>query len=82
MKKIILSLAITPALLLVAGCNNNTSTDNQSTNAPAEQPSPAMSTNSSPGAEVTNAAPPTGTDTNSASMETNTPATTNNMTPP
>ncbi len=82
MKKIFLPLAAASAWLLVAGCNNNSPTENQSTNAPAEQQPPAMNTNTSSGAQTTNAAPSAGADTNSAGMETNNPGTTNTMTPP
>jgi hypothetical protein len=82
MKRILLPLAAASAFLFVAGCNNNASTESQSTNAPAEQQSPAVDTNSASGAEVTNAAPSAGADMNSAGVETNNPVTTNSMTPP
>ena len=74
MKKIALSFAAASALLFAAGCSNNTSTENQSTNAAAGQAPPAMNANQPSTA---------GMNTNSAGMETNTPGTTtNNMTPP
>lgn len=87
MKIIVLPLAAVSALLLAAGCSNNTSTATQSTNATAEQP-PAMNTTLPAGAEMSNAVPSAGMNTNSTGMETNTPAATNNintttnMTPP
>jgi outer membrane murein-binding lipoprotein Lpp len=75
MKKVILPVAAVSALLFAAGCSDNASTENQSTNAPEEQQPPAINTNSSSGAEMTNATPSAGADTNN-------PATTNGMTPP
>lgn len=79
MKQIFITLTIASTLLLVAGCSNSASTDNQSTNAPTEQQPPAMNTNSPSGEETTNVAPFTGVATNSAGMDANNPATTNNM---
>ena len=79
MKKIALSFAAASVLLLAAGCSKNASTEDQSTNSAAAQPQPAMRANPPAGSEMTNAAPPTGMNTNSAGMGTNTTAATNNM---
>ncbi len=79
MKKGLFLLAAASVLILAAGCNNNTSMDNQSTNAPAEQPPPAMNTNAPSGIEMTNAVHSTAAVTNSAGMDTNNPARTNGM---
>jgi outer membrane murein-binding lipoprotein Lpp len=80
MEKIVPFTIASLALLLVAGCNNKASMENQSTNAPAERQPSAMNTNSSSGAEMTNAIPSTGMDTNNPAT-TNSMNTTTNMTP-
>ena len=79
MKKIALSFAAASALLLAAGCNKSTSMENQSTNTTAEQLPPAMNATPAAGAEMSNAVPSAGMNTNSAGTDTNTPAATNNV---
>lgn len=79
MKRIAFSFVAASALLLAAGCNKNTSMDSQHPNTATEQSSPAMNNTPPAGAAMTNAAPSAGMNTNSAGMETNAPAVTNQM---